>query len=306
MSVVRHVAHRLVHYLRDAATSLVRGWRTSALSLATIVAAVFVLGAVLLASSTVGRVLDRWSRAAEMSVYLHASLTPGQQADVQRALEASALVDGIRFVDAAAAARRFAREFPDLAMLAGAPAAPVLPASFEVQLRTGRAADIDVQALARRLQQLPGVSDVRYDRGLIDRIARLVGVGRAIAYTAVGALALAAALSILSVVRLSYVARREEVEILTLVGAPFGAIRGPFVAEGWLQGTGGALLALVLLAAGFVMLRARYGTQIVEATGLDRLDFLSPTTWVGIVLASGVLGALAGAAAVERRMAEMT
>jgi cell division transport system permease protein len=306
MSATRRAAHRLVHYLRDAAASLSRGWRTSVLSLATIVAAVFVLGAVLLVSSTIERVLDRWSRAAEMSVYLRATVTSGQRADVERTLEGSALVERVGFVDAAAAARRFAREFPDLAMLAGTPGSPVLPASFEVQLRTGATADVEVQALARRLQQQPGVSDVQYDRGLIDRIARMVAVGRAVAYTAVAVLTLAAALSILSVVRLSYVARREEVEILTLVGAPFGAIRGPFIAEGWLQGTGGALLALVLLAAGFVVLRARHGPQVVEATGLDRLDFLSPTTWVAIVLASGLLGALAGAAAVERRIAEMT
>jgi len=111
---------------------------------------------------------------------------------------------------------------------------------------------------------------------------------------------------VLSVVRLSYVSRRDEVEVLALVGAPFGAIRGPFIAEGWLQATIGAVFAMAMLAVAFLVVRARYGPDIASAMGLDRLVFLSATTWVGIVVAAGIVGAFAGAAAVQRRIAEMT
>jgi cell division transport system permease protein len=275
------------------------------LSLATIVAAVFVLGAVLLLSATAQRVLERWTSAAELSVFLDDGVVAADRARIERMLRASEVVAEVRYVSAAEAGRRFAREFPDLASLATSPGAPPLPSSFEVRLRAGTGGEVVVGALVASLSREVGVNDVRYDRGLIDRIARGVTLGRRLALAAAIVLALAAALAILSVVRLSYVSRRDEVEVLTLVGAPFGAIRGPFVAEGFLQGTLGAVLAVCLLAVAYVIARARYGVQVVEATGLDTIPFLSPWVWIGVVVASGALGALAGAVAVERRLTEL-
>ena len=49
-------------------------------------------------------------------------------------------------------------------------------------------------------------------------------------------LTLASALTVASVVRLAAAARRDEIEIMQLVGAPVAYIRGPFIAEGLLQG----------------------------------------------------------------------
>ena len=62
----------------------------------------------------------------------------------------------------------------------------------------------------------------------------------------VALLAVAAAMTVANVVRLAAYARRDEIEIMQLVGAPFAFIRGPFVAEGILQGGAGALVAIVL------------------------------------------------------------
>ena len=56
-------------------------------------------------------------------------------------------------------------------------------------------------------------------------------------------LAVASAMTVANVVRLAALARREEIEIMQLVGAPFAYIRGPFIAEGLLQGGMGAIVA---------------------------------------------------------------
>ena len=70
---------------------------------------------------------------------------------------------------------------------------------------------------------------------------------------------MAAALTVATVVRLALHARRDEIEIMQLVGAPQAYIRGPFVMEGILQGGIGATVALVLLAVG---LPAPFGVAI--------------------------------------------
>ena len=62
----------------------------------------------------------------------------------------------------------------------------------------------------------------------------------------------AAAVTVATVVRLGLRARRDELEIMELVGAPLAFIRGPFVAEGFLQGGIRAFLAIAALWLGFL------------------------------------------------------
>ena len=68
-------------------------------------------------------------------------------------------------------------------------------------------------------------------------------------------LTLAAALTVANVVRLALYARRDELEIMQLVGAPLAYIRGPFVMEGCSRAASARLLALVALAVAFLALR---------------------------------------------------
>jgi cell division protein FtsX len=110
-------------------------------------------------------------------------------------------------------------------------------------------------------------------------------------------LALAGALAIFSVVRLAYVARRDEVEILHLVGAPLLAIRGPFLVEGGLQAGGGALLGVLALALAIRVLHGRVGEALWSVLPGGAGVGLS---WMGAVLlvvGAALIGTLAAAMA---------
>ena len=75
---------RVLRYsFEEAVKSLWRGWRSSSLSVATIAAALVVLGALLLVSWNVERLLAQWAGAAEMSVYVRDDVTPEARAVVQ-------------------------------------------------------------------------------------------------------------------------------------------------------------------------------------------------------------------------------
>jgi cell division transport system permease protein len=292
----------LRYYLADGWASLRTAWRSAALAVVTVGSALFVLGLFLVASTALQQVLDGWARAAELSVYLHDGIDEAARQRVEATLEASPLVDEATFVHREEAGRRFAADFPEFAALAASLDESPFPASYEVRLRGGPAAETGVGELAAQLGALEGVSDVRYDQGLVERVAGLVRMGQWVALGLATLLALTAALAIFSVIRLSYVARQDEVEILLLVGAPLPAIRGPFIAEGWMQGTAGAALALAALVAIHRVVAARYGGALSEALGLERVPFLSWPVMVAIVLAGGAIGALAAMAAIGRRV----
>ena len=108
---------------------------------------------------------------------------------------------------------------------------------------------------------------------------------------------IAAALTVAGVVRLATYARRDEIEIMQLVGSPTAYIRGPFIAEGVLQGGIGALVAVVLLWAGYAVGRMRYGQAVSEGFGLDTLVFATPLSLVLIVVGGMAVGCIGGAVA---------
>ena len=284
----------LGYSLQEAGASLRRRGRAGLLALVTITAALFVLAAFLLVGANVQRLVRQWSAAAEMSVFLDDSLTPNDRAAIEELIAVSPHVASREYVSKAEALRRFKRDFADLAGLVSGPEGNPLPASFEVRIRSARGRDAELDEFAARLGSMPGVSDVRYDREWIHRLTAGVAALRGFGMIIAAVLVFAAAVTVTNVVRLACYARREELEIMHLVGAPTAYVRGPFVAEGFMQGGLGAVVAIGLLWAGFVGGRLSSAQWLPLGARLDAVDFLSPQL-CGVILAGGMaVGALGG------------
>ena len=289
------------YFLNEASASLLRGWRSAILAVLTIAAGMFVLGFFLILNTNVQHLVNRWTQAAELSVYLKDDATPQQLQVIDDLVEKSGLAARREFVSKQDAAKRFGEDFPDLATAARGLNRNPFPASFEVRLAepasdaTGPALD----GLATALASAPGVADVRYDRRWLNRLTAAIRFARGVGLLVIVMLAVAASLTVANVVRLAANARRDEIEIMQLVGAPLGYIRGPFVTEGVLQGGVGALAALALLWGIFMVARARYGAIAAEALGVETLTFL-PVELCLLLLAGGMLLGCLGGFAVAR------
>jgi cell division transport system permease protein len=101
-------------------------------------------------------------------------------------------------------------------------------------------------------------------------------------------------LSVANVVRLATYARRDEIEIMQLVGAPAAYVRGPFIAEGVIQGGAGALIGLLSLWVVFAVMNARYGRMATESLGLESLSFLPVGLTIAILAGGMAVGCLGG------------
>jgi cell division transport system permease protein len=284
----------LEYAFSEALVSLWRGRQGGLLSTGTIALALFVLGAFLILTSNLQRLGAEWGSAAEMSVYLADGITPAEQAAIEAALAPGEVVASREYVSKAEALARFRETFRDLASSVDSLGDNPLPASFEVRLREGGGSPAAADALGARLRQLPGVADVQYDRQWLGRLMSAVGVVRAVGLVLTTVLTLAAALTVANVVRLALVARRDELEIMELVGAPGVYIRGPFVMEGVLQGGLGALVALAALGVAFLVLRARYLAPLASALDLSAIRFLPVQLCLGLVAGGMAVGCLGG------------
>jgi len=293
------------YFFDEASASLWRGFKTALIATATIAVAFVVLGAFLVITSNLERVFRQWQDAAEFSVYVSDAATADQRAAIEKTLRESAVVGAIELVSKDDALRRFKQNFATLAEAATDLPANPLPASVEVRLRSN-ANPADVEALAQKATGLPGVADVRYDRQWLERLMYALDVVRAGGFTLAALLVFAAALTVASVVRLALFARREEIHIMQLVGAPIAYIRGPFVVEGLIQGGIGALVALVVLWITFFVVRNRADAWFAGAIDPAALVFLSLPAAVGLLAAGMAVGSLGGfiAARGTREIAE--
>jgi cell division transport system permease protein len=289
--------HALSYCFDEALASLWRGSKTAIVAIATIAAALFVLGGFLVLTSNMERLFARWQEAAEFSVYLRDDATPGQQAAIEKTLLESHLVRATEVVSKDEALRRFRRNFGVLAAATQDLQENPLPASMEVRLLPN-ANPNDVESLAGRTSKLPGVVDVRYDRRWIERLISAEKMVRAGGFALAAVLIFAAALTVASVVRFALLARREELHIMQLVGAPLAYIRGPFVVEGLLQGGVGAVAAVAILWGAFVLIRSRQGPTIAGVVDMSSIVFLSGPLCLALLgggMAVGCIGGLIAA-----------
>jgi len=239
---------RAVHYfLAEALTSLWRSRLMNSVSIGTIAVSLFVLGAFLTVASRLGDVVSRWTQKVQVIVYLEDGLEDRVRASLENRLRDDPAVESIDFVSREQALARFREMFRDLRALPEDLGENPFPASLEVSLKAHRQSSAEVERLASAFGPVPGVKEIQYDLLWIDRLATGVKLVRGIGAFLGGILVLAGVFTISNVIRLTIYAREDELDIMRLVGATRAYVKGPFVAEGMIQGGLGGLLATALL-----------------------------------------------------------
>ncbi|HEX2164715.1 MAG TPA: permease-like cell division protein FtsX, partial [Thermoanaerobaculia bacterium] len=238
----------LAYFFREALVSLGRSWKVSVLAVATIAVSLTVGGGVLLAASGLAERVDAWRQEARVVVYLDGEAEAVSRDDLLARLGATPWARRVEVVGAAEAADRFRRAFPSLADLV-ADGANTLPESVELVPAPETPAE-EVEAWAAELAAHPAVEAVEDDRAWLAELDAAVSVARGAGLLLGGVLLAAAVFTIASVVRLTAFLYQDEIAVMRLVGATEFYIRGPFYAEGLLQGFLGGALAAAALAGG--------------------------------------------------------
>ena len=174
-----------------------------------------------------------------------------EKAHLERSLETGSLRLRIcLFVSKKQALEDFHDQFPSESYLLDGIGENPLPASFVATVSPNSNAAHIVSNIATRVQKFPGVERVRYSRDWVERLTLFVS------YLELGAVVIGLILSLASVtiisntVRLAFYVRREEIEILRLIGATGSFIAIPYVIEGAMLGTMGGGLSVGLLRGG--------------------------------------------------------
>jgi len=278
----------------EALRDLRRGGRVAVSAILLITLSLAALGAFWLLSSNMSEAVAQFRERVKLIVYLKRE--PSM-------VDANALVERVRSVPGVAAVRYVgkAEALGTLKQVLGKDAAVVdtlphnpLPASLEIT-PTAEGATLDgARALVTRLAALPETEEVG---GGVEWMERFAHGQRLLWLFALGVgavLGVAAILTVTTATTLVLHARREEMEIMRLVGAPEHIVRLPLLLQGMMQGLLGAMFAIWVLVACYALIGPRLEPLVSETLGVARLTFLRPHNVVTLMLAGTLLGGVGG------------
>jgi cell division transport system permease protein len=169
-----------------------------------------------------------------------------------------------------------------------------LPASLEVTPTEEGSMLGGARNLVTRLTTLPETDEIGGGVEWMDRFAHAQRLLWLFALGVGAVLAGAALLTVATATALVLHARREEMEIMRLVGAPEHVVRLPLLLQGMMQGLIGAVLAVWVLIGCYAIIGPRIEPLVTEALGVTRLAFLRPLNVVSLMMAGTLLGGLGG------------
>ena len=278
--------------LREALAAFRRTPLLALLSIVAVSLSLFVVGLFALTAFNIREAIQDIESRVEVVAYLRDEATPAevQQASAETlALEA---VRDVRYVSKDEALTTAVQELSEFRDVFTDLEVNPLPASLEVSLHPGQRDQAAVELVARRLAAHPFVEDVSYGGDWVGKIISLRRIAAGATAIIGGAFAAVAGIIIATAVRIAVFARRDEIQIMRLVGATSGFIQRPFLIEGLISGLVGGVLAAVLTFLAFEAVSA----TLIQVTWL-------PAEWALLgVLAGGLYGLLSSAVAVRRHL----
>ena len=285
----------LWYLIREAAVNLRTNRTTTVVATLTTAFTLACVGIFLLLYVNLRNAADWLQEDIRVIVYLEDGISSEDTQALQDKLEADRMVAAIRHISKEEALAEFRSEFPsDSHLLEGLGENP-LPASFVVTPSSTYRSPDAVHRWAERVLTMAGVVKVDYNQEWIDALAELT---RYIELTAIGVgviLSTAAITIIGNTIRLALFARRDEVEILRLIGATRAFIRIPYFLEGAMLGACGSALALVMLKLGFELFRREIASA-GRLQGMEGLVSFFPVSisllFVAVGMGLGVAGSM--------------
>jgi cell division transport system permease protein len=252
--IVRVVATNLVRYMfGGAARNWIRNISSTGPALGSMTLLLLLTGLVGLCGYAIHNLEQiEAGQAAMLHVYIRDNAPAAEVNSLWERLAQDPRVATVEYTSKADALRR-AKHIPGLPQLADASDSNPFPASLDVHVKSVEAVGA-IDAMVRNYAAIDPVNPTSYNQGAYQRIQNVL-LWIAIAGIAfLGLLGFVAVTVTINSIRSAIHARRDEVSIMQLVGAPRWMVRGPFIVEGAITGAlAGAAAGLVtfgLAAAG--------------------------------------------------------
>lgn len=281
------------YHLRESFASLVRNRLVNTGAVGLLITCLVMTGAFAMFMANINLMVDEIGAVNEVSIYIDENAPEGTAAEVGTEINKVENISSVRFVSKEEALESLRDDFGDL--LNGLEEDNPLRDGFVIELSDQEFMEETVATLGK----IKGVAKVSYNG---DVARKFVNVRNFIAMMGMGVIAVLGVVSVLIVsysVRISAYTKREEIEIMKIVGATNMFVRAPFILEGIILGIIGAAVSYGIVVLVYLD---------VFVPGIERLNFVSAMPFATFALplaliyvAAGVLmGIFGGTFAINR------
>ncbi|MFO7830687.1 MAG: permease-like cell division protein FtsX [Desulfuromonadaceae bacterium] len=281
---------RLRYFVQRTVLSMIQSPLLSGATIGTIAVALMLLAFFTLIVLNVQNITQQWSRDIQVTVYLERVPSTTKLEQWQQEIEDHPMVEGLTYISQKQAFERFRDRLGQNEDLLDGLLPEILPASFELNLAQEARSERGAELLVQELKKNPAFSNFRYGQDWLKRYDAFMFLLKLTGTLAGGFLIFATLFIISNTIKLTIYARRDELEIMTLIGATPMFIKIPFLAEGALQGIIGALLALGGCHALYYFFLKKGLSALLTTTAASNITFLPLPLQLGVILLGFLLG----------------
>jgi cell division transport system permease protein len=269
-------------------------------TIGTITLALLIVSLFLLVFVNLESAADNWSERVQVTVYFDKELSGQEQTSFRDKISAISGVSRVVYVPRDEALKRFKSRLRGQETLLEGVRAEVLPTSLEIALKRTHRDTAAIESFVKSLKRIPGISEVQYGEEWVRRFNSFLNFMRLLGALLGGFLIVAVVFIVSNTIKLTIYSRRDELEVMELVGATRFFIKAPFLLEGLIQGVSGSLLSVLLLFAVYEGFLHNAGSFLTFNPAASGLSFL-PIEYVGgLILAGAMLGFLGSLTSLKR------
>jgi cell division transport system permease protein len=291
---------RLSYFTTRAFINIRQNMFVNVVTVGTITLALLIISFFLLVYVNLEGLADTWSNRVQVTVYFDQEPPPQEMASLKARILSLPGTDRVDYVTKNEAMARFRARLKGQESLLDGVTSDVLPASMEITLKRGGRSNEAVEAYVAQLKKIPAVKEVQYGEEWVRRFTTFMNFMRLVGALLGGFLVLAVIFIVSNTIKLTIYSRKEELELLSLVGATRMFIKAPFLIEGILQGVVGALLTLILLVASYYGFLHNAGNFLSFNPADAGLSFLPAECIAGIFFGGMMLGFLGSITSLKR------
>lgn len=286
---------RMGYFLSRAVTNIRQNIFVNVVTVGTITLALLILSLFLLVFVNLENAAENWSERVQVTVYFDHEPAAQEQAALRGRIMAIPGAAHIGYVSRDEALKRLTARLKGQETLLEGVRSDILPPSFEISLKRASRDTKGVEAFVAALKRIPGINEVQYGEEWVRRFNTFLNFMRLVGALLGGFLVVAVVFIVSNTIKLTIYSRRDELEVMALVGATRFFIKAPFLIEGVVQGAGGAMIAVGLLWGlyeGFLRNAGSFLTFNPAASGLGflPLEYVAGIAVAGILL--GLIGSL--------------
>ena len=287
-------------FLSRAITNIRQNVFVNVVTIGTITLALLIVSLFLLIFVNLESVAESWSERVQVTVYFDKELATQELSAFKEKISALPGVSRVNYVSREEALKRFKNRLRGQETLLDGVRSEVLPSSFEIALNRSHRDTVSVENFVTVLKRIPGITEVQYGEEWVRRFNSFLNFMRLLGALLGGFLVIAVVFIVSNTIKLTIYSRRDELEVMSLVGATRFFIKAPFLLEGLIQGLSGSLISLVLLFALYEGFLHNAGSFLTFNPTTSGLNFLPVEYVIGLLLAGAMLGFIGSLTSLKR------